>query len=101
MQVKFQDSIGLEEFHDLIKSVSAAFNPFRHRTRGTDERIVSFFVANAGSVSNHAEANFFNAINRTPYAAHVRLLNGKALLDLDRWATIIGWSRWARFLAGC
>ncbi len=89
MQAKYQDSVGLEDSHDLITSASAAFsNPFRHRTRGTDERIVSFFVANAGNVSTQAEANFFNAINRTPYAAHVRLLNGKTLLDLDRWATI-------------
>ena len=89
MQAKYQDSIGLEDSHDLITSASAAFsNPFRHRTRGTDERIVSFFVANAGNVSTQAEANFFNAINGTPYAAHVRLLNGKTLLDLDRWATI-------------
>ena len=89
MQVKYQDSIGLKDSHDLIKSAEAAFsNPFRHKTRGTDERIVSFFVANAGNVSNQAEANFFNAINRTPYAAHVRLLNGKTLLDLDRWATM-------------
>jgi hypothetical protein len=89
MQVKYQDSVGLQDSHDLVRSAEEAFsNPFRHRTRGTDERIVSFFVANAGNVSTQAADNFFHAIDRTPYAAHVRLLNGKALLDLDRWATI-------------
>jgi hypothetical protein len=60
-------------------------NPFRHPQTGTDEHIGMFYAVNAGTFSDQARESFFNALIH-PYGGNVRLLNGKALLSLDRWA---------------
>ena len=86
LQAKFVQSISLNAIEDLINDAKQAFNnPFDHPQTGEKQRISVFYAVNAGSFSSQAKTNFFNALSR-PYGGMVRLLDGEALLNLDRWA---------------
>jgi hypothetical protein len=100
IQVKYVDSIGLSASEDLIRDCSQAFkNPFRHPQTGESHFISSFYVINGGSFSDQAITHFF-ATTRPSYGDNARLLDGKALLQLDRSAAIVGVDRLRSSLAG-
>jgi hypothetical protein len=88
MQIKYESSISLSDSHELIQDAEqATHNPFRHPQTGREEYISSFYVANAGDISDQARENFFNTLTRRNIR-DARLLDGPALLLLDRWASL-------------
>jgi hypothetical protein len=88
MQIKHESSISLSDSHELIQDAEqATHNPFRHPQTGREEYISSFYVANAGDISDQARENFFNTLTRRSIR-DARLLDGPALLLLDRWASL-------------
>ena len=88
LQAKYKGSISQSDSNGLIEDCKEAFNnPFRHPNTGADEHINTFVVANAGSIAPNARTNFFNALN-TPHGGRIRLLDGKSLLALDKWAAV-------------
>jgi len=88
LQAKFEDSIGLgKKVEDLLHDVSQAFNnPFTHPHNGEQHRISRFYVVNGGSISDQAKDHFFNGIHNPTERVNTRLLDGKALIALDRLA---------------
>jgi hypothetical protein len=87
LQAKYVARIGLSDARSLIDDCRQAFeNPFRHPTTGQRERITCFCVVNGGTFSEPARESIFNAIE-APFGGHVTLLDGQALLSLQRWAT--------------
>ena len=89
LQAKYVDSIGQKESEGLIDDYRQAFrHPFRHPNTGDEHRINTFIVANAGNIADNARTNFFTAATNDEHGGNVRMFDGKALLALDRWATI-------------
>jgi hypothetical protein len=88
LQAKFEGSIGLgKKIEALISDVSQAFNtPFTHPHTGEQQRISRFYVANAGSISDQAKEAFFAGLHQPSARANSRLLDGKGIIALDRWA---------------
>lgn len=88
LQAKYEPSIGLAAVETLIQDCRQAFaNPFVHPHTHTEERIQTFYAVNGGSISDDARNHFFGSVGH-PLAACCRLLDGQALLALDRWATL-------------
>lgn len=88
VQAKYEPSIGKEAMHSLIQQCDEAFvSPFTHPQTGQLQRISTFYAATAGSVSDEARELFFAAM-QPKHADNVRVLDGKALLALDRFAVI-------------
>ena len=89
VQTKYVPSISLNAIEELILDCKQSFNnTFTHPQTGSHERISTFYAVNGGSVSDQATQHFFNSL--TPaYGGNVRLLSGKDLLVLDRWASPI------------
>ena len=87
LQAKYVASIGLGDARSLIDDCRQAFeNPFRHPNTGQRERITCFYVVNGGTFSEPARESIFNAVE-APFGGHVTLLDGQAVLSLERWAT--------------
>lgn len=87
IQVKYETSIGLKSVEDLIRDSKQAFrNPFKHPRTSTEHRIAFFIAINGGSISDQAKEHFFNSLDDTlrPYA---RLIDGKSLLSLHKFAS--------------
>jgi len=85
LQAKYEASISLGDSKGLIEDCDQAFaNPFVHPHTGASERISSFYAVNGGDISEPARTNYFNQLIR--YGSNVRLLDGKSLIALDRWA---------------
>ena len=83
MQAKYQPSLSVSDSHGLIEDCKEAFtNPFRHPHTGLSEGISCFYAVNGGSISDAATTNYFNAL--IVYGSNARLLDGKALVALDR-----------------
>ncbi len=90
VQVKYKASLGLNDIDDLIRDCRQAFkNPFRHPQTGDTHVIGTFYAVNGGSVSDQAVTHFFATI-RPEYGDNARILDGKALLQLDRSASVVG-----------
>jgi len=88
VQAKYEASIGKEAAHELIRQCDEAFvTPFTHPQTGHTQRISSFYAVTAGSVSDEARELFFASL-QTKHADNVRILDGKSLLALDRFAVI-------------
>jgi hypothetical protein len=88
LQAKFEDSIGQKASEDLIADFRQAFrHPFQHPVTGVREYISSFVIANAGSYGANTCENFHEDARSQNHSGNVRLLDGKALIDLDRRAT--------------
>jgi hypothetical protein len=88
IQAKFEASIGKEAVHELIRQCDEAFvKPFIHPQTGHVQRISSFYAVTAGSISDEARDLFFESL-QPKHADNVRLLDGKTLLALDRFAVI-------------
>jgi hypothetical protein len=86
LQAKYENSIGLNTVETLIQDCRQAFaSPFTHPHTHTAERIQTFYAINGGSISDDARLHFFGSVGH-PLADCARLLDGKALLALDRWA---------------
>jgi hypothetical protein len=86
LQAKYEASIGVSAVETLIQDCRQAFaNDFTHPHTHTPERIQTFYAVNGGSISDDARKHFFGSVGH-PLAACARLLDGKALLALDRWA---------------
>lgn len=86
LQAKYEDSIGLSAVETLIQDCRQAFaNSFTHPHTHTEERIQTFYAVNGGSISDDARQHFFGSVGH-PRAECTRLLDGKSLLALDRWA---------------
>jgi hypothetical protein len=89
LQAKYRDSISQSDSEGLIVDCRQAFrNPFRNPNTGAEHRISTFVVANAGNISENARTSFFNAVTDSEHGGAVKMLDGKSLLALDRWATI-------------
>lgn len=72
----------------LIDDCREAFrHPFQHPITGEVGHICSFVIANAGSFGDNTPENFHEDARNREHRGHVRLLDGKALLHLDRHAT--------------
>jgi hypothetical protein len=90
IQIKYLPSISLNDAEDLIRDCNQAFrNPFRHPQTGESHLISSFYAINGGSISDQAATHFF-ATTRSSFGDNAHLLDGKALLQLDRFATLVG-----------
>jgi hypothetical protein len=101
LQAKYVGSIGQRESEGLIDDCRQAFrNPFRHPNTGAEHRISTFVVANAGSIADNARENFFAAATGSEHGGNIRLFDGKALLGIDRWATINRSERVGEMLSG-
>lgn len=88
VQAKFESSIGKEAMHGLIHDCDEAFvKPFIHPQTGQQQKISSFYAVNAGSVSDEARELFFEAL-QPKHADNVRIIDGKDLLALDRFAVM-------------
>jgi hypothetical protein len=86
LQAKYEQSIGLSAVETLIQDCRQAFaNPFNHPHTHTEERIQTFYAVNGGSISDDARQHFFGSVGH-PLATCTRILDGKSLLALDRWA---------------
>lgn len=86
LQAKFKRSISLNEMEDLVRDCKQAFeNPFTHPQTGTVEKISTFYAVTAGSVGPAASQHYFNSLLKH-HGANARLLQGKDLLALNRWA---------------
>lgn len=87
LQAKYDASISLNRVEDLIRDCKQAFsNPFAHPQTGTIERISSFYAVNGGSLGPEAVQHYFNSLLPF-YGGNARLLQGRDLLTLDRWAS--------------
>jgi hypothetical protein len=75
-------------------------HPFKHPITGAEQRICNFVLVNAGTFSSNATDNFFADATNREHGGHVRLFDGKALLDLDRWATVARVEQLGEMLAG-
>jgi hypothetical protein len=86
LQAKYEESIGLKAIETVIQDCRQAFaNPFTHPHTGVAERIQTFYAVNGGSISQDARQHFFASVGH-PLSVCSRLLDGQALLALDRWA---------------
>jgi hypothetical protein len=100
LQAKYVPSISVNDAQDLITDGRLAFtNPFDHPQTGTREYISTFYAVNGGSIAEGAVTTFFNAL-KPVYGGNVRLLEGKDLISLDRWATITRGESIAAVLSG-
>ena len=88
LQAKYVDSISQREAHDLIRDANEAFAcPFRHPSKGTQERISTFYVVNGGSIADNARELFYEKLIPT-YGPNVRLYDGNEIIALERRATL-------------
>lgn len=88
IQAKYEASIGKADVHELIRQCDEAFvTPFTHPQTGHTQRISSFYAVTAGSISDEARDLFFTTLHPR-HADNVRILDGKSLLALDRFAFI-------------
>jgi hypothetical protein len=88
LQAKYEPSISLNEIEGLICDCKQAFsNPFTHPQTGIAERISSFYAINGGSVGHEATQHYFNSLLPS-YGGNARLLQGRDLLTLDKWASV-------------
>ena len=88
VQAKYESSLGKEAMHGLIHQCDEAFvTPFSHPQTGQVQRISTFYAVTAGSVSDEARELFFASLH-PKHADNVRILDGKALLALDRFVVI-------------
>lgn len=88
LQAKYIDSISQSDSEGLIEDAKQAFrHPFRHPNTGEEHRICMFIIANGGNIAPNARENYFAALSM-PHGGQIRMFDGKALLALDRWATL-------------
>lgn len=86
VQTKYLPSISLNAMQDLIRDCQQAFaTDFTHPQTGSNEKISSFYAITAGSVGDQAKQHYFNSLTAS-FGGNVRLLTGKDLLVLNRWA---------------
>lgn len=88
LQVKYLPVINQSESHGLVDDARESFaHDFHHPQTQTEERVCRFYVANAGTIATNARDNFFAILER-PIASNAVLLDGPALLSLDRFAVV-------------
>jgi len=88
LQAKYVPSISVNDSTGLIDDCILAFtNPFQHPQTGAREFVSTFYAVNGGSFAEGAVTTFFNAIVPR-YGSNARLIEGKDLVSLDRWASI-------------
>ena len=88
LQAKYVDAIHQGDSKGLIDDCEEAFrHPFTNPTTGEQHYITTFVIANGGSFTNNARENFFVATTHKERIGQVRLLDGRTLLSLDRWAS--------------
>jgi hypothetical protein len=88
VQAKYEPSIGQKESEDLINDCRQAFrHPFENPGTGAIEYISSFVVATAGTFGPNTPENFHQDARAQMHGGNVLLLDGRALIDLDRRAS--------------
>ncbi len=88
LQGKYVDAIHQGDSKGLIDDCEEAFrHPFTNPTTGEQHYITTFVIANGGSFTDNARENFFVATTHAERIGQVRLLDGRTLLSLDRWAS--------------
>jgi hypothetical protein len=86
LQAKFEETLRQSSAQSLVDDFKDAFaNPFTHPTTGLSHRIATFTVANAGSIAPNTRTAFQNGVGH--YIGCTRMLDGQALLSLDRYAS--------------
>ena len=85
LQAKCLPSIGKNDVAELARQTDQAFNhPFLHPETGAEERISLFYIVNAGSIDQNRREDIFAAVsNQRVYCEHVRIFDGKDLLQRD------------------
>lgn len=87
LQAKYVPSISVNDALDLVTDCKLAFtNKFTHPQTGNEEFISTFYAVNGGSIAEGAVATYFASLVPS-YGGNVRLLAGKDLVVLDRWAS--------------
>jgi hypothetical protein len=87
LQAKYEKSIPSSMVQGMVDDVQSAFaNPFTHPQTNKQEVITRFYYVNAGSFSEYVPDDFFNRIDR--WKRHTVILDGPALLMLNRWAAL-------------
>lgn len=87
IQAKYVESISKGDSTELINQCKEAYaHPFQHPHTGEQHRINSFYVLNAGTYSQQARENFFRQLEN-PLGGSIRLIDGPALVLLDRFAS--------------
>jgi hypothetical protein len=88
LQAKYVPSVGLEAVKEVIDDCDQAFTvPFTHPQTGAEECISTFYAVNGGDFSDQARERYFAAL-KPHYAGNAKLIDGKALVVLDRWSSI-------------
>lgn len=88
IQAKYVPSVSLSESNQLVEQCKLAYgNPFRHPHSGEIHRINSFYVLNGGTFSEQARESFFRQLDN-PFGGSIRLIDGPALVMLDRYSSI-------------
>lgn len=84
LQAKFESSIPQSKAPELVRDAQEAFSvPFKHPQTHTEEQVHSFYVVNAGSISENARELFYKQLI-APHGGRVFMIDGPALLALDR-----------------
>ncbi len=88
LQAKYVPSIGLEGVKEVIDDCDQAFTvTFKHPQTGAEEYISTFYAVNGGEFSDQARDRYFAAL-KPKRGDNVKLIDGKALVVLDRWSSI-------------
>lgn len=101
LQAKYEKSISQKESEGLIDDCREAFrHSLQHPITGEVGNICNFVAANAGTFGDNTPENFHEDARNREHRGHVRLLDGKALLHLDRWATVARLEQVAEAISG-
>jgi hypothetical protein len=84
LQAKYVDSLGQSDAHKLLEQCHEAFSqPFEHKSTGARHFISHLYIVNAGNISDNAER-----VLRDAYKGRVSLIDGKTIVQTDRWGTL-------------
>jgi hypothetical protein len=84
LQAKYEDSVSQSVAHKLLEQCHEAFTqPFEHKSTGARHFVAHLYIVNAGNISDNAER-----IIREAYKGRVSLIDGKTIVQVDRWGAI-------------
>jgi hypothetical protein len=88
VQAKYVESLGLGAMQSVIDDCQQAFAvTFDHPQTGAKEYLSTFYAVNGGSISDDARERYFGYL-KPRHGDNAKLIDGKALVVLDRWASI-------------
>ena len=88
LQAKYKGSLGQAAMGEVIDDCEQAFIvTFDHPQTGAREYMSTFYAVNGGSISDDARERYFGFL-KPRRGDNAKLIDGKALVVLDRWASI-------------